>query len=412
MSNTSSYTFNVIANYLDVKLAPYNAIGDGTVDDTLALQTAFDDGATQGIPVFLPAGSYKTTAALVAIGDNIMIYGAGGNLTKIFPDSDNYDCLTIKAASAGSGINPSGYLRDISIEGTTNWVAGFTAGIKLDAMRQFDVSNVNVSRKPIGIDLVNNCYGSTFKNCRVNLGGLALNLRIGVQSGSDITFYNCWLCGNVGAVQISGGSGGFHFYGGQLTGGTNKSADDDTRGVITLGLDFVNGVTVGSVGNVNFDGIDFEGMRYMHVIRGYAPVQLMISNSSFLSTGLVGNTDKPLSVMNLTNCSQSRVTLLNNTIAGVWKSAKAINTLGQGSIMQINEMGTAVVNGAVTFNAVTMPDTMSFLEQSKNALGTAFFRGSGIAKILLGGMMMRPNANKLEISFDWGVTWSIVTSSP
>jgi hypothetical protein len=394
-----------VAYLIDVKSAPYNAVGDGISDDTTKLQAAFNDGITYNLSVFVPAGTYRTTANISVVGNNVMIYGAGGVLSKIKPDDYTYDCLTIGVGASGSGSYPSGYLKDISIEGNSSWITGFTAGLKLDGMRQFEVKNVNVSRMPIGFDLINNCYGSTFMNCRTNLGGLSLNLRTGPQSGSDITFYNCWFRGKNGAVNVSPDAGGFHFYGGQLTGGDLQGADNDNIGVITLGKDYING-TLGSIANINFDGIDFEGSKYIWQVRSYGQSNLTISNCAFLSTSNSSIAEKPLGIIKATNALQSRITLLNNSVAGVWKAIKAIDVTGQGSVLSIHEIGTAMINGGATFNGISNPDTAGLLEQSKNNMGSCFFRSSSLSKLILGNMMIRSSTtSKYEISFDWGVTW-------
>lgn len=61
-------------------IADYGATGDGTTDDTVAIQAAIDAvDALGGGTVFLPVGTYKTTATLVYIGSastSIRILGA------------------------------------------------------------------------------------------------------------------------------------------------------------------------------------------------------------------------------------------------------------------------------------------------------------------------------------------------
>lgn len=390
---------------VDVTKMPFYAVGNGVVDDWAALQGAFNFAAANFLKAKLPAGTYRTTQTINVVANNVMIEGAGGDLSKIAPDADTYDALVIGPGAAGSGINPSGYLSGICIEGKTSWITGVTAGVKLDGMRQFRVIDVTVRRKPISFDFINNCYGSGLYNCRSNLGGMPLNLRTGSQSGSDLTFDNNWFRGKHGSVCIAPGGGGYHFKNGQLTGGDTLLVDNDDYGVITLGKDYITGA-VGTIATVNFDGIDFEGSRCLNQFRQFGQALVSIRDCNFLSTAAAPTAEKPIGIIKAENAVQSRYVLENNAVSGVWKAVKALDIQGIGSHAHVVESPvTSMINGAVTFNGVTNAPEIGLVEQSKLNLGAAFFRSAGASKMVLGGMILRPGTLKTEVSYDWGTTW-------
>lgn len=65
-------------NWINVKNAPYNATGNGTSDDTAAINSAIAAFNTAGAGVlYFPAGTYKTTTSLTTVTANGVIKGDG-----------------------------------------------------------------------------------------------------------------------------------------------------------------------------------------------------------------------------------------------------------------------------------------------------------------------------------------------
>lgn len=78
----------------DVTQPPYNAAGDGSADDTAAIQAALDDSVFCDI-VYLPAGTYRTTAQL-DIDTGLVLRGAGPGQTTIELDTaDEHDVIEV-----------------------------------------------------------------------------------------------------------------------------------------------------------------------------------------------------------------------------------------------------------------------------------------------------------------------------
>lgn len=74
---------------INARVPPYNAVGDGLTDDTVAINAAIAAGVSQGVPVYLPAGTYlvslvnSLTTGVFPITANVHIYGDGMDATII-----------------------------------------------------------------------------------------------------------------------------------------------------------------------------------------------------------------------------------------------------------------------------------------------------------------------------------------
>jgi len=122
------------------KIVPqwWGAVGDGTADDTVAIQSALTCAGLKTKHVYLPPGIYKTTAPLV-LNYGSVLEGAGKS-----------DITTIKVTGGGNGIEVNrvadtaiyegAKLSDFRIYSTTTPVAG--VGILITADRSVDVRDV------------------------------------------------------------------------------------------------------------------------------------------------------------------------------------------------------------------------------------------------------------------------------
>lgn len=85
-----------------VNVKDYGAVGDGTTDDTTAMQAAITAVATTGQGLYVPAGTYKITSALTSTGH-----------LNMFGDGDKSIISFSAATIAGSGLTVSGSLTQI-----------------------------------------------------------------------------------------------------------------------------------------------------------------------------------------------------------------------------------------------------------------------------------------------------------
>lgn len=135
----------------------YGAVGDGTTDDTTALQNAITAG-----DIYLPAGSIFKVTATVTAASKRRIWGPG----KIRMGANGISALKLSAdGSAVEGIsmdNPGGF----SISGATRSIGieinaeGCTvSGCKIDGIVNSIISNQSKSRNTITANIITNVLG-------------------------------------------------------------------------------------------------------------------------------------------------------------------------------------------------------------------------------------------------------------
>jgi len=151
--NASQVTYNptgtgAVATNVQAKLRQtvsvmdFGAVGDGATDDTAAIQAALNASSS----VYIPAGTYKTTAALTITGNSKFVYGDGAN-SVIKP----YGAINAIQVGDGVGTVNLGGISNILIQAGTTTVL---RGIYMQNAREFDLSGITI----FGIDDSNRSF--------------------------------------------------------------------------------------------------------------------------------------------------------------------------------------------------------------------------------------------------------------
>lgn len=85
--------------FFNVKDAAYGAVGDGTTDDTTAIQGAVTAAAVNGGVVYFPAGTYRVTTT-ITVGAKVSLMGVGPGGSYLRIDHATADALTYSNATS------------------------------------------------------------------------------------------------------------------------------------------------------------------------------------------------------------------------------------------------------------------------------------------------------------------------
>lgn len=127
------------ATGIGVNVKAFGAVGNGTNDDTSAINAAIAS-ATSGGTIGFPAGTYKTSSPIVEALSNITLQCAGQGLCVIQPSTPNFDVIQIG--------NNSSQIFHVAINGITINGPPTTAssgyGVNVRFSEYVDLNNVNI----------------------------------------------------------------------------------------------------------------------------------------------------------------------------------------------------------------------------------------------------------------------------
>ena len=206
--------------------ATYGATGNGTTDDTVAINAAITAAlaATNGGIVYLPPGVYKTSAVLGPItSPKVSVLGAGSGATWLQPTSAvTADVLRVQVSGVGSGgvDIEAGRFGWMTIDGTNAGAGavglhyGDTLAGYLDDLQVQNFTGAG----SIGIYMDNNRYWTertTF--VKVALRNNTTGILWGVTGTGTASFEHTMMLDL--KLEVSANQTGFLMTGGQITGG-------------------------------------------------------------------------------------------------------------------------------------------------------------------------------------------------
>lgn len=167
-------------NIFNVKSPQYGAVGNGSTDDTAAINAAYTAIGAGGGILYFPAGTYKVTAALTPWVNTMTVMGDGWNASTIATNSATLDVVTI------SGVVRVTNMRFLpSVARTAGREINITAGgnqVVIDNCffnGYFNAINVGVG--PVGL---------TIATCQFTNGTAATGIGISFASGTDMLITN------------------------------------------------------------------------------------------------------------------------------------------------------------------------------------------------------------------------------
>jgi hypothetical protein len=266
-----------------VSVKDFGAIGDGTTDDTVAIQAAMDAGYN----IVIPSGTYKVTSSInVRLETTITGYGTclivGYHTNAVF----YFKGLTVAGSNAGKsliqGVNftngatytPSEFIRlgDTTTTGALNYLG---AAINTE-IRQ--CSFYGVATQAIGIY---RAYNVSIKNCTItNFTGT------GVKTFQSVSDNTTWAYGtsiystdftNIVGNGIIAASGDIEVFGGVIEGCSLGGVE----------ISATNGLS--DYPQVSFHGVYFEANTNYQVKSTYRPTNVGFFGCQFKSGGISNN---------------------------------------------------------------------------------------------------------------------------
>lgn len=404
-----------------VSVKDFGATGDGTTDDTGAIQAAITAVTASNGSVYVPTGTYNITS--LTITSSITLYGDGlGSILRT--TSATADAIYID----GVGNDPGCVLEYLYINSTVTRTAGYM--IKSNSSQGTKIRNCRIDNGYNGIGVTGNVVqGVYIQNCVIyatNVAGSAIDVTAQVLTQGIVgsVFSDLWISGTSSLVHT--GKGINVACVGDLTINNVSTLYCD----VGLNVQPAAGATVQAlfVSNCFFDSGDFQGLNFspaggaiqlVKCVNVWAATfsingALLSGTGSILETEFVnctfaGNGNNGLFIASTiaTNTSFIGGCLAQNVNAGFVTAANVNNfrvigaTIGATGQFTANNYG-VLINAGTSDNYIISNNTFT-----TNTLANYVDAGTGVNKFT-GGNTGGGGAIRVNVkpSVEWGVDYT------
>lgn len=162
---TGAVSTNVAAKLSEIiSVKDFGAVGDGVTDDTAAIQAAINSLSSGGV-VEIPAGTYKTTAA-IELKESVWLRGSGARSSYLVGSGTH---AVLQCSGTISSVISSGKVTGLTIRASSKSNTS-AIGIKLSWANRFNVSDVEVFQSYIGF-YFSNCWQVNVANLQIHGDG-------------------------------------------------------------------------------------------------------------------------------------------------------------------------------------------------------------------------------------------------
>ena len=246
---------NPVVRPTTASVKDFGAAGDGTTDDTKAIQRAIN--VTKSGILFFPVGNYVITKGLVVNSDHLVLQGSGKNTASQLVAMGNFDELTIN----GMRCTVDG----LAIDGNLRAKNGIVVNGTQSEVQNCIIQNV----KETGILIPFGNCNKNIRNCKIYTCGQS-----GIANYSnDMYIKDCEIVCNLGDAEVILGGANNKIFNCHIWSGDQTVPNPKTVGILATSTAF-------QIVNCVFDRINYYGI----FIRSKSKDTGLISGNWFYQT--------------------------------------------------------------------------------------------------------------------------------